>query len=279
MKFWLVWIFLLASSYAKTQCNFVTIGDSLLQQNKFTEANVLVENVFYENKVEQLECAILFKIKLLKFEKQHSNLLDFINNCYNYNLTDSFKNIIIYEEAFAYFLNENYLQTKHLLNFYKPTYKQNKCLVDAINIICSNNLNEWNAADSLYNIFCVEYGIIDSSYKKLSHQKPHLLNAKKAQILSSILPGAGQVYAGNLGEGIASFLLQGLSIYAGVVWWQKDYKLATILMASNFESSFYSGGKQRAKKLVENKNHLAIDLFNKTLNNQVLKDLSKALKK
>lgn len=278
MKYWLVLMFLWVSNLLfAQQCSFVVAGDSLLLENKIVEANALAEQIlFSNNNQEQIECAILFKIKLLKTKANPSELLTFIEDTYSYsNLSDSIKNIIFYEEAFAYYLNKNYVQAIHYLNFYVPKTNKQKCFAEAIKIICYNNLEEWKMGDSLYEVLCKSFQINDTVTKKIYSQTPKLLSVKKAQKLSSIIPGAGELYAGKPAEAVAAFLLQALSIYSGVIWWNKEYKLATILLSGNFSSSFYGGGKQRAKVLTQQKNLEIVNAYNKNLNNTILQKISK----
>ncbi|MNL01167.1 hypothetical protein D3C87_1216280 [compost metagenome] len=77
------------------------------------------------------------------------------------------------------------------------------------------------------------------------------LSADHAQRLSMWLPGAGQIYAGDWGSGIASFTLNaawvGLLSYAIA---DRDW-LGGLLVA-NFGPRYYLGGIQNAGNLVEN---------------------------
>lgn len=276
MKYWLVLIFLWANSLSFAQsCPINIIGDSLLHNNKIIEANTLAEQVLFDNDQDQLECAILFKIKLLKIKGNTKELLSFISDSYAYNnLSDSVKNIIFYEEAFAHYLNKDYVQAIHYFEFYIPQTSKQKYFTDALKIICHNNLQNWKTGDSLYTALCKSLQIEDSITTKIYSQTPKLLSEKKAQTLSSFIPGAGELYAGKPTEAITAFLLQALSIYSGIIWWNKEYKLATVLLSGNFSSSFYSGGKQRAINLTHQKNLERINSYNKILNNNILQKIS-----
>jgi len=78
------------------------------------------------------------------------------------------------------------------------------------------------------------------------------LSAEHAQRLSTWLPGAGQIYAGDWGSGIASFTLNaawvGLLSYAIA---DRDW-LGGLLVA-NFGPRYYLGGIQNAGNLVDSK--------------------------
>lgn len=90
-------------------------------------------------------------------------------------------------------------------------------------------------------------------------------SCSKANLISSFLPGAGQIYANDFYSGVASFLLNGYFAYATYkAIDRKDYYQGVILSTVGF-SRFYFGGKENAYK--------AAQRFNRQLNIQSLEKM------
>lgn len=71
-----------------------------------------------------------------------------------------------------------------------------------------------------------------NAYKKSVH---------KAQLLNSILPGAGYLYVGQKQSAVTALLLNGLFIYATYAFFHKGFTAAGIITLS-FEAGWYFGG-------------------------------------
>jgi tetratricopeptide (TPR) repeat protein len=93
--------------------------------------------------------------------------------------------------------------------------------------------------------------------KRLPRKSPML-----ASILSTILPGTGEIYSGHYWTGIGAFLVNGLSI-AGIVYSvnKKNYIDATLIF-SIFFSRFYLGSRQNAFDFANKSNE---DLFRRRM--------------
>lgn len=76
-------------------------------------------------------------------------------------------------------------------------------------------------------------------------------NPKTALILSAILPGAGQVYAGDLGAGINSLLLTGT--FVGLVFYlsARVHPIDAILTGLPWFQRYYQGGFDHAERTAE----------------------------
>lgn len=84
--------------------------------------------------------------------------------------------------------------------------------------------------------------------EKIARKSP-----KTAQILSMILPGAGQLYAGDLKNGLNSMLLNG-GLITGFVAMAVAYTVPNALLTvSPWMFRYYAGGFKRAGKILEQK--------------------------
>ncbi len=92
---------------------------------------------------------------------------------------------------------------------------------------------------------------VESNFKKI--QKIERLNPKTARILSMIMPGLGQFYAGDIKAGFNSLILTyglaALGIYTGYTLSPVDALIAVL----PWYARYYSGGVQNAKKIVQQK--------------------------
>lgn len=270
MKFLLIWLCLFSSLCATAQQNFTSTADSLLQQKNYFVANLMAEEILFNNSNStEVDEAVSIKIQTYKAQKNYKQLYDFIATCYQLNTSDSFKNILLYEEALSAYLTNRYAQAVNLFKFCKTT-KQQQIFIDALIIVCYNHQQYWDTAKILYKNFCEKYATDSNEVVKLYSLKPNLKNARKAKILSTFLPGTGQMYAGKTGEGIINLLLQSTCIYTSFLWWSLNYKWATVLLSGNFWNSFYDGGKRRATHLVEEYNRKKIKEYNQALNRLIL---------
>jgi tetratricopeptide (TPR) repeat protein len=108
---------------------------------------------------------------------------------------------------------------------------------------------------------------VDISKKLLSYIEAALnlpyLSKKKAMLLSTFLPGSGQIYSGKIIEGVISFILNGA---LGYFVWRKlearDY-LSAVLIFNFGLLRFYQGNRENAYKAAQE--------YNKQLNLQILK--------
>lgn len=67
--------------------------------------------------------------------------------------------------------------------------------------------------------------------------------------LSSYLPGLGEIYAGNIGKGLTSFI-----IHAGLIWFAYEQYVAAFYITGTFAGvyplyRFYNGGRNLSYKL------------------------------
>lgn len=180
----------------------------------------------------------------------------------NKNITQAYKDSINYFMGMNYFNEKQFVRSKKLfleisdtpLFYYKSIYLASTIDLDknqldsAARILTSieqtNNtdLNELNmfeqlgvkllkrdyyAFDSLSNSLVFANKLLESEYSNLKNYYKIDRNIKRksplvAGLLSAIVPGMGKVYAGNTGQGLASFLSCGLF---GAIAFENSFRL------------------------------------------------------
>jgi tetratricopeptide (TPR) repeat protein len=97
--------------------------------------------------------------------------------------------------------------------------------------------------------------IQDTSFVEtcLSDRKLHRPKPKTARIMSSILPGSGQVYAGNLGSALNSLVLTGSIAMIGINMYFEYSLVSALLAAGPYYQRYYMGGVKNAEHLAVSK--------------------------
>lgn len=90
-------------------------------------------------------------------------------------------------------------------------------------------------------------------------------NVLLSQILSSIIPGTGEMYSGKYGWGILSLLINSASIYGTIRCYQKKQYLDASLIFSLLFIRFYNGSRNNARDFAQE--------YNERIYQQRLKEL------
>jgi hypothetical protein len=85
-------------------------------------------------------------------------------------------------------------------------------------------------------------------------------NATLASVLSALVPGSGQVYAGRAGDGLRHFILDGLLIY-GVSKLARDEEYWGAYLVAGIAIPFYAGNVTGARAAAENFNRRKVAAF------------------
>ncbi|MCX8015520.1 MAG: hypothetical protein N2748_05820 [candidate division WOR-3 bacterium] len=72
-------------------------------------------------------------------------------------------------------------------------------------------------------------------------------NVTLSQIFSSIIPGSGEIYAGNIKLGFLSLLANSLSLYGTIYTYKKKQYLDSAILFSFFFTRFYNGSRNNAR--------------------------------
>jgi hypothetical protein len=102
---------------------------------------------------------------------------------------------------------------------------------------------------------------------KLFRQKKNLYrpNPNTAKTLSIILPGSGQMYAGDVKNSLNSLLLTGSFVMLGIVMTQEYSVLDAVLTALSWFTRYHKGGYLSAKKIAQEKRAIRRDKSYKKL--------------
>ncbi len=161
-----------------------------------------------------------------------------------------------YEVALAGYLSQHYGEA-HGQILQTRFYIRDSTLflgLDVLEILALNELDRWVESKELFRKYAARNQLkidIEELYSFL-RKKPK--SPEKAQLLSFIMPGVGQMYAGFPTEGLISVGLQTLALGFGVYHvWHRYYLIGFFTGAGMFQA-FYFGGARRAELMAEETN-------------------------
>jgi tetratricopeptide (TPR) repeat protein len=206
---------------------------------------------------EGCENLYLFKqiAEISYFEKNYETAQKFYGLAYNQSGDDSIKTELLFNKAYCQILNKNYQfaiidlfsvnDTSRIaqkrLNFYLGT--------------CYFGLEDFNTAH-IYFEACLE----TSDKKELSDLFSRKLlqtpSPKKARIMSMVIPGLGQTYAGDLKSGINSLLLTSGLIALGVNISIRYQLIDAIVAILPWYQRYFTGGYNKAEAIAVRKREL-----------------------
>jgi len=117
---------------------------------------------------------------------------------------------------------------------------------------------DWDSVSKNFGDFYSNNEKVKELNSTLHRTKESYKSTTIAKILSTIIPGAGQVYTGNWRDGLNAFVLNGVFIgFIANSAYKKDYKDA-LLITFLLSYRYYTGNIYRAEKDVEKHNE-AVD--------------------
>ena len=253
-------------------------ADSLFSVGDYFEASVYYQKLdFFLTSEHGKIQAKLSAAQANKILKQYDNAISILNTISLNDIHDSLIYQVKYQCALINYLRNDFSQVEVYLNQLNylvsdSNYTSKSLMLQALNL---NEQYKWEEAkgkllilnyrlhknDSvLYNRVRKE---IDGMYA-MNHL-PKLKSASKAIKMSSIIPGLGQCYSKNYGEGIASFISVTSSVgimAAGIVF---QFYFTGIATGNMLLGKFYLGGIKRSEFLVEKYNYTTAKSFNQGL--------------
>ncbi|WP_169704725.1 hypothetical protein [Runella slithyformis] len=254
-------------------------GDSLMAAGQFDLAAVFYEKDLFDRSQRTdsvnadtyrlvVNDLLLKKIQCQKYLKRFEDAWQTAQRMDLSEANDSLQYRLRYEVALTGYLSRHYGEA-HGQILQTRFYVRDSTLLaslDVLEILTLNELERWEESKEIFRRYAVRNGIttdVEELYKFLK-KKPK--SPEKAQLLSFIMPGVGQMYAGYPKEGLVSIGLQTLALGFGVYHvWHRYYLIGFFTGAGMFQA-FYFGGARRAELMAEETNRKR-----KAKNNQLLR--------
>jgi hypothetical protein len=277
------WIctFLCAGSLTKTFAGN-SIADSLYRAGQYYDAAIEYEREGFVVPVNSTKTiALINKAKCLALLGKYEDGEHCLGRIEYSGLPDSLVYQGRYEYALCAYLGQDFGNAESQLlqlQFFVPDSMLTRESLPLFSLVL-NELHKWEEAkQKLLNyvrLSSVPLQTKDSINQVINevyaHKKfPKLKSLKKAQTLSYILPGTGQIYAGYFWEGAASASIQLAALaFTGYCVYVHYYIAAFVAGYSTFQK-FYMGGINRLEYLVGKKNYELTRAYNDPLKEKIL---------
>jgi len=253
--------------------------ESFLKNGDTNRALLEAERIIFVFLLSETESKAIFKKALIyKAQKEYANAQKCLERVDFLSLNDSLSFTFRYQTALNAYLAGNFSDAEfHILQI-KNNLADTQYFYQVLPLyaLTLNELQKWNEASIYLHEFIDFRAINNKSYNKdslhaiISHYYskrniPKMLEPEKAQIMSMIVPGSGQVYAGYFWEGASNFLFSISSLALAGYGFYKKYYLTGYFVGLGLFQKFYFGGHRRSEILVNQCNYRRIKTFNNKL--------------
>lgn len=204
-----------------------------------------------------------------QFEKALSEL----QPVYFSNPEDSLYLPVCYEQSLCYYLVGEPGRALWKIDEYLSRSKDSTSMfyLFPLKILCLNELYRWDEAKDAFLQYIQMQSFSNKKKVQVAHtitslydrkNRPRIKSEQKAENFSRFIPGMGQVYAGEFGEGAVNlFINASVLIFSGCQIYRGFY-ITGYLAGLGFFNKTYHGGIRRAGTLTIEKNKKKVIEFN-----------------
>lgn len=258
-------------------------GDSLYTVQKYNDASLLYEKAIYFNsnavsraKLSLKRAQSLKQIAAYDIAEQTLNRVDLSA------LTDSLFYTVKYNAALCAYLGADFTVAEshiiQLIYFGRDSSKTYNCY--PLYTLILNELGKYEQSKLYLEKYIGKaYDSADTNRVKILREvnvlyskqnQPKLKRLKKAKVMSYIVPGMGQIYAGFWAEGITAMTCNAIFIGLTGVGIYYRYYITSVLYSYTIFSKFYTGNISRVEYLVNKKNYRLTKNYNASLKQKVI---------
>jgi tetratricopeptide (TPR) repeat protein len=266
-------LFMTTNIYSQDLKQTFDFANELFYKKDYKGAAETYRRVIFFDKSDEYRKACYQNIADCLYETQtYEEAADYYELAYFQAKTDSLKAEILFRKT-SCFLLENNLKYAEIELFNLPaklSEEQERRQRFYFAILHFSN-GKFKESESTF------LSLVDDSLKRqnirelfLKNEKVSKINPKKAKVLSTILPGMGQFYAGDVKNGLNSFLLVG-----GILTWgvlasiESPTPLDAVFSMIPWVQRYYTGGIKRAETITVNR----IQEKRSRIYNQILDEL------
>lgn len=248
-----------------------SVADSLFSVGKYSHAALEYERIIFQSSSVQLQNnAILKKSYCNKNEGIFEKSLETLSRINLNNVTDSLRIKILYEIALNAYLDSKFLlaanTVQEAIYYTKDTASQNNLLF--LKILALLEMENWEEVLPLLKQYLIANNITENHAELF--KSPQQKKLTSAKILSYIIPGSGQIYAGHPARGLSSILLQSAFIAASIWAFLNTFYIAGIIYGASTFFALYTGGAKYAQTLALNGNQKKINAYKQSIKDLVL---------
>lgn len=260
------------------------IADSLKQIGQYDHAAIEYERVyFYAEEASIRASALLKKAECLKTVEKFDMAEKCLLRINYFNLSDSVVFGARYQTALCAYLAGHFTSAEsQLLQMYVAGgIKDAQLIAEALPVytLVLNELQKWDDAKQKFHEWVGFLKLPEQAKDSLNdhieklyskENQPKLKKQGTAKILSSVIPGSGQIYAGYFWEGMSNAIMQGTSLLLTAYGIYTGYYITSVVVWFGLFQKFYSGAIVRTEYLVQKKNHELTRSYNEMLKNEIV---------
>ena len=281
-RFFWICIFLFAPFFNFLQASGPNQWLEYMNAGEYRAASVEAERIYYYSDDRLLRSqAILARSWALKQLGEYGQALDNLRRASLRNLPDELEYLFHHERTLLHYLKGNWSDARNSLqqlnHFIDDPDRQ--LLSGYIDILSLIELQKWDKAQEATGKYFDQLEVPASVDSVFYRAPPSLKNPDRAELLSTFIPGAGQIYAGSFGGGLGSAGLQVSSLAWGVYNVIHGYYFTALFTGGGLFQAFYFGGMEQAKSLAQNKNEARSQQYNAEISARLLNIIEPHLNK
>lgn len=282
MRYWLIctWLFLIYLTNGKAQDSLIT---TYLKNKDWLSVALLYEKMALVSDSENLKITYkLLSAQYYKYSNEYNQAIELLKTIDLSHLNDSLKYTILYQMVLNDYLADDLksAESECVKLYYSVHDTSLHYNIIPLHVLILNKQYKWKDAKNFllkYNNFYFRNdsikrmyykNIIDSLYN--SAILPKLKSVNKSIILSTFIPGAGQIYTRNYSEGIIAFVSNASIVAVSLLGIYYQYYFTSIIAGSSLLAKFYTGNLNRAEFLAHQYNLSKSKHFNTALKNFVV---------
>jgi hypothetical protein len=252
-------IFLSEIAYSQDMKQSFAFANELYEKKDYTGASITYRRVIYFDKAELYRKFCYKNIADCLYEtQQYEEAADYYELAFFQQKTDSAKAEILFKKLSCFLIQNNFEYAEvELLNLPNRLTKEQIRRKMLYSAILNFSTEKYDLAKNQFLALTDSTDFeTQNAIKQLfvKNDKINKLNPKKARIMSMIIPGLGQFYAGDIKNGANSIILT-----VGIATWGV---LAAVKSASPFDvliamvpwfQRYYTGGYKKAEQIAINK--------------------------
>lgn len=266
---WLLFYFLCATITANSQISF-NEADELMTKGQYRQANLAYEWIAYQSdNPSETSKARLGRARALKYLGEYERADEVLSAINILSANHEYRSAIVYEQVLIKYLLSDYQGSISKGLFGQSLIQEGQYRLPYLLLMSISNyrLEHFDEGKRYGKQYCSLFDLLHDSnihpiFDSLSSRSiPVLKNPEKAGNLSTFLPGVGQMYAGNTGEGLLSLGLHGISITGAVFAALGGYYISAWLGLAIIVQRLNKGGRLRAVELTAKKNRLEVNKY------------------
>ncbi|MEQ9008360.1 MAG: hypothetical protein RLP12_10780 [Ekhidna sp.] len=227
------------------------------------------QKIFSETHIEIVDSLLFIKAKIYKEAERFEEALKTLNRISNLSGSNLSAQVLNEKIKNNYFI-KNHVQAKNLIleTTFLDGYQKTKeiILFETLNYVA---LQELDAAERSFFALIADAEPVNETFRKIKFK-----STEKAFVLSFIIPGSGQIYAGHPLKGVLSLSIQAPLFYFGLNGIQRGYIFTESIPSIALFQGFYFGGAEYAKELVLQRNQREVEELSLAILRKAKKEVS-----